>query len=277
MLLSTRQLLSLNTSHHWHAQMYGRGTVKQELLLSGADYANRNVGVRIPNIYHTPASITNASIATEIAKFSTAGTAAVINQIGDRQQMVWFMPFALDWAAPCSILQHSWITWVTRGLFVGFRRIYLGTQIDDVFLTTEMYRPQGKEYRTVPDDFSMHVAWQEELNARMPAGSEFFLELGHNGNGDIEASAYTAEGESVCRPPNAIDYPEQPSGSPDYRKPPGTGVNIWPATPERYTWSLECAEIDELQNWFAVEEQRDAFAHISHTLLVQLFYLRLPS
>jgi hypothetical protein len=100
----------------------------------------------------------------------------------------------------------------------------------------------------------------------MPAGSQYFAELGHNGNGDIEAAAYSEEGESVCRPARAIDYPEQPNGSPDYRKPPGTGVNIWPATPERYTWSLECAEIDELQNWFAVEEQRDAFAHISHTL-----------
>lgn len=220
------------------------------------------------NIYHTPATITNSSIAWEVAKFSTSGTAVVVNQIGARQQMVWFLPFALDWAPTSNILQHAWITWITRGLFVGFRRIYLGTQVDDMFLETEMYRPTGKNYRATPDDLSVHVTWQAELNAKLPSGSEFFIEIGHNGNGDIEASAYTDEGETICNPDTAIEYAEQPEGSPEFKKPPGTGTNIWPATPSQYSWSLECAQIDDLQNWFAVESQRDAFAHISHTLWV---------
>jgi hypothetical protein len=63
------------------------------------------VGVSIANIYHTPATVANASMAWEVAKFGTTGTAAVINQIGDRQQMAWFMPFALDWA-PSSNMGH---------------------------------------------------------------------------------------------------------------------------------------------------------------------------
>ncbi|KAF2853422.1 hypothetical protein T440DRAFT_305819 [Plenodomus tracheiphilus IPT5] len=234
---------------------------------SGFTTANlkTNVGISIANIFHSPATITNSSMAWEVAKFSTVGTAAVINRIGDRQQMVWFMPFALDWAASSNIIQHSWITWITRGLFVGFRRIYLNTQVDDMFLETPMYRPQGQNYRAKPDDLSLHVDWQETLNAKMPKGSEFFIEIGHNGNGDIEAATDTTDGETTCNPNIAIEYADQPDGSPEYTKPPGTGVNIWPATPAKYSWSLECAEIDELQNWFAVEEQRDAFAHISHT------------
>ncbi|KAH6853034.1 hypothetical protein BKA58DRAFT_432763 [Alternaria rosae] len=224
-----------------------------------------NVDVSIANIYHSPATIVNASMAWEVAKFSTSGTAAVINQIGTRQQMVWFLPFALDWAPSSNILQHAWITWVTRGLFVGFRRIYFSTQVDDMFLETPMYRPAGVNYRAKPDDLSLHVTWQANLNANMPAGSEFFIEIGHNGNGDIEASTDTSQGERVCSPTNAIEYADQKDGNPEFQKPPGTGTNIWPATPSQYTWSLECAEIDELQNWFADEEQRDAFAHISHT------------
>jgi hypothetical protein len=225
--------------------------------------------VSIANIYHTPAIIVNASMAWEVAKFSTVGTAAVINQIGARQQMVWFMPFALDWAPSSNILQHTWIAWVTRGLFVGFRRIYLSTQVDDMFLETPMYRPAGQNYRAKPDDLSMHVTWQAKLNAKMPAGSEFFIEIGHNGNGDIEAATDTTEGQSACSPTEAIEYPDQPDGwYLEYQKPPGTGTNIWPATPSSYAWSLDCAEIDELQNWFADEDQRDAFAHISHTLYV---------
>ncbi|KAH9880683.1 hypothetical protein IAQ61_000977 [Plenodomus lingam] len=224
-----------------------------------------NVGISTANIFHTPAAITNSSMTWEIAKFSGAGTAAVINQIGDRQQMVWFMPFALDWAASSNIIQHSWITWVTRGLFVGFRRIYLSTQVDDMFLETELYRPQGQSYRCKPEDLSFHVKWQAELNAKMPQGSEYFLEIGHNGNGDIEAAVETTAGDSACRPSSGIEYADQPDGNPEYTKPPGTGTNIWPATPTKYSWSLECAKLDALQNWFAVEQQRDAFAHLSHT------------
>ncbi|KAI4680448.1 uncharacterized protein J4E84_008096 [Alternaria hordeiaustralica] len=223
------------------------------------------VDVSIANIYHSPAKIVNASMAWEVAKFSSSGSAAVINQIGTRQQMVWFLPFALDWAPSSNVLQHAWITWVTRGLFVGFRRIYFSTQVDDMFLETPMYRPAGVNYRAKPDDLSLHVTWQANLNAKMPAGSEFFIEIGHNGNGDIEASTDTSEGERVCTPTNAIEYADQKDGDPEFQKPPGTGTNIWPSTPSQYTWSLECAEIDELQNWFADEEQRDAFAHISHT------------
>ncbi|KAF1851495.1 uncharacterized protein K460DRAFT_391756 [Cucurbitaria berberidis CBS 394.84] len=224
-----------------------------------------NVGVNIANIFHTPATITNSSIAWEVARFSTTGTAAVINQIGARQQMAWFLPFALDWAAASNILQHAWITWITRGLYVGFRRTYLNTQVDDMFLETPMYRPQGQNYRAKPDDLSLHVDWQTTLNAKMPKGSEFFIEIGHNGNGDIEASTDTTEGASICTPNTGIEYAEQKDGSPEYMKPPGTGTDIWPATPTKYSWSLECVEIDELQNWFTEEENRDAFAHVSHT------------
>lgn len=224
-----------------------------------------NVGASTASIFHTPATITNSSIAWEVARFSNTGSAAVINQIGNRQQMVWFMPFALDWAATSNILQHAWIHWVTRGLYVGFRRLYLSTQVDDMFLETELYRPQGQVYRAKPQDLSTHVDWQAKLNAKMPQGSEFFIEIGHNGNGDIETATDLTQGQSLCSPNTAIEYADQPNGSPEYTKQPGTGTNIWPSTPTKYTWSLDCAKLDELENWFAVANQRDAFAHISHT------------
>ncbi|KAH7394491.1 hypothetical protein BKA66DRAFT_601103 [Pyrenochaeta sp. MPI-SDFR-AT-0127] len=224
-----------------------------------------NVGISIANIFHTPATITDPSIAWEVAKFSTVGTAAVINRIGTRQQMVWFLPFALDWAAASNMLQHAWITWVTRGLYVGFRRIYLSTQVDDMFLETGMYRPQGQLYRTKPADLSTHVTWQAALNARMPQGSDFFIEIGHNGNGDIDTATDTTEGLTACVPNTGIEYTSTRSGNPEYTKPVGTGTDLWPATPTTYGWSLECVEIDELQNWFALASNRDAFAHVSHT------------
>ncbi|ORY15719.1 hypothetical protein BCR34DRAFT_622737 [Clohesyomyces aquaticus] len=224
-----------------------------------------NANVSIANIFHTPATITNSSIAWEVAKFGTAGSAAVINQIGARQQMVWFMPFALDWSGTSNVLQHAWIHWLTRGLYVGFRRLYFSTQVDDMFLETPMYRPQGQSYRCKPDDLTLHVDWQQTLNTKMPKGSEYFIEIGHNGNGAIELATDTTEGATACSPATGIEYPDQIDGPPDYTKPKGSGTNIWPATPTKYSWSLACNEIDELEQWFADENNRDAFAHISHT------------
>jgi hypothetical protein len=235
------------------------------LMNNATNGLGRNANISIANIFHNPAKITNSSIAWEFAKFQGSGTAAVINQIGARQQMVWFLPFALDWAASSNILQHAWINWITRGMYLGFRRTYFSTQVDDMFLETPLYRPDGQTYRCKPDDLSMHVDWQVDINSRMPKGSEYFLEIGHNGNGDIEAATDTTDGERLCNPKNGIEYPDQIDGPPDYTKPPGTGNDIWPTTPTKYQWSLDCAEIDELQNWFEDEDNRDAFAHISHT------------
>jgi hypothetical protein len=224
-----------------------------------------NANVSIANIWHTPCKITNSSIAWEVARFGNVGSAAVINQIGSRQQMAWFMPFALDWSGTSNYLQHVWIHWLTRGLYLGFRRIYFSTQVDDMFLETPLYTPKGQSYRCNSDDLYIHVDWQTTLNAKLPKGSEYFIEIGHNGNGDIEAATDTTSGARSCNPTTGIEYPDQIDGNPEYMKPAGSGTDIWPATPTSYTWSLECAEGDDLENWFAEEDNLNAFAHLSHT------------
>jgi hypothetical protein len=73
-------------------------------------------------LWHYPATITNSSIAWEIAQYAPSGsfttttTAAVINNIGGRQQMVWFQSWATDWSPTSNFLQHAYINWMTRGL-----------------------------------------------------------------------------------------------------------------------------------------------------------------
>lgn len=227
----------------------------------------RNAGVSITGIFHYPATITNSSIAWEVARFTkSASVAAIVNKANSRQQMIWFLPSALDWAPSSNFLQHAWITWVTRGIHIGFRRTYLSTQVDDMFLESTIYKPEGNKYRVRPEDLSLHVQWQAELNGRLPKGSEFFLEIGHNGNGDIAAAVDTVDGKKLCRPSVGIERLNEVAVDPEYVKPLGTGTDAWPSTPSAYTWSLECAETDDLQNWFAEETNRDAFAHVSHTL-----------
>ncbi|KAH6612971.1 hypothetical protein C7974DRAFT_322017 [Boeremia exigua] len=237
--------------------------------------ANLKEGATISTqgLWHYPAKITDSSKAIEVAQFSpggsftTATTAAVINSFGRRQQMVWFTSWATDWSPTSNFLQHAFIHWVTRGIFVGHRRLYLSTQIDDVHLGSELYQPAGTTFRIRPGDLQAHVSWTQDINSRMPSGSDYFIELAHNGNGDIEA-AINAEANAntkLCNPDSAIDYPEQIDTSLEFQKPLGTGTNIWPASPNKYSWSLACAKLDPLASWIMTPSNRDAFAHVSHT------------
>ena len=98
------------------------------------------------------------------------------------------MSWATDWSATSNYLQHAYIAWLTRGLYAGYRRVNLITQIDDMFLPTAIYYPAGNLYRVTPTDMDTIASWVPKITAKMNTGSLFFPEIGHNGNGDILVS-----------------------------------------------------------------------------------------
>ncbi|KAH7121446.1 hypothetical protein EDB81DRAFT_229376 [Dactylonectria macrodidyma] len=238
--------------------------------------ANIKADAEVPTtgLYHVPASITDSSTTKAVAKFGTAtgfsseSVAAVINNFNGREQFVWFMSWAPSWSLTSAYLEHGHIHWMTRGLFLGKRKIHLGAQIDDVQLSTEPYYPPGLgEMRINIADLQAHIDWQNQLAERLPAGSEFWLELAHNGNGDIMVATISQEDEDegICIPEEAVYY-ETPVEAPhQWVKPIGSGVDVWPEDFEEYSWELQCAALDEFADWFTVPANRDNFGHISHT------------
>lgn len=239
---------------------------------TGFETANIKTGATMStkNMFHYPAKIVDSATTWQVAKYGPSGVfttdtvAAVVNDFAGRKQMVWFGSWATEWSPTSNFLQHAYIHWMTRGLFLGARKTYLSTQVDDVHLTTTMYSPPDKNFRLRPGDLAEHVTWMKNINGRMPAGSNYFVELGHNGNGDIiEATA--DEDETTCNPADAIYYDYPPDTPQEFQKPLGTGVNNWPVTPASYSWSLACAKRDALASWFMTAANRDAFAHVSHT------------
>lgn len=231
-----------------------------------------NQAVSTKDLWHTPAVITNATAAVAFAKFEPGGpypaetVAGVINTFGARKQMVWFMSWNTAWAYGPNFLQHASIHFLTRGLFPGARKTRLGVQVDDVHLATEIYNTSPLEtFRIAPSDLAAHVSWQAALNSRLPAGSSFFLELAHNGAGDLEsAGAVAAPG--VCVPETYVMGPVYPATTPiEFKKPLGTGSDYWNPSYTAYSWSATCAKLDPLANWFTTPANRNAFAHVSHT------------
>lgn len=58
--------------------------------------------------------------------------------------------------------------------------------VDDMFLDADIYYPTNTSFTITPADLAEHIPWMKDVNSRMPAGSDWFIEVGHNGNGNIE-------------------------------------------------------------------------------------------
>lgn len=230
-----------------------------------------NAELETAGLYHYPSTISNTTTTTAIAEFGSASdgsftsntTAAVINNFeSGRQQMVFFIDFSPNWSVTSSFLQHAYITWLTRGVYAGYRRVHLNTQIDDMFLETDLYSPNGTTYRVTPDDLTGIVSWLPSVRAIMPAGSNWSVEIGFNGNGNIEQAENSDRGQQVCSP-DSIEYGDQPDTALEFKKPIGTGTDLWPATPTTYNYSLDCLNLDPLKTWFDTNVHN--FNTISHT------------
>ncbi|KAI8664211.1 hypothetical protein NCS55_00929200 [Fusarium keratoplasticum] len=231
-----------------------------------------NAGLSTKGIWHYPATITDSNT-KQIAKFGPGGdyaedtVAGVINTFEGREQFVWFIGWAADWSQTTNFLQHAHIHWITRGVFLGKRKVHLSTQVDDVQLATGLYLPAGEEFKIRTDDLEGHVTWQTSLNARLPAGSDYWLEMAHNGNGDIIAAVEQPTGDDFCVPDYAVDYDYPPDTPLEWTKPPGTGEDKWSDefVYGEYPWSETCAKLDEFASWFLNSDNLNAFAHLSHT------------
>jgi hypothetical protein len=103
-----------------------------------------------------------------------------------------------------------------------------------------------------------------DLNKRLPAGSNFKLELAHNGNGDIYAA--TSEANTACTPDYHVQPADEPGTALEFQKPLGTGVDRWPAEfNASYPWTVQCAQRDDFAKWFMTPSNADNFFHLSHT------------
>lgn len=248
-----------------------------EQLISFSNTANfTQAGLKVgatmstSGLYHYPATVSDSSTTVEIAQFaansdfSSVSTAAVINNFAGREQMAFFISWATDWSPTSNFLQHAWITWMTRGLFAGYRRTYLNTQIDDMMLNTDIYSPNGTSFRVRAADMTNVKSWITTINAKMNSGSSYWPEVGFNGNGNIEAAEDTTTGATACGN-GAIEYDEIPDTALEFQKPLGSGSDFWPTTPTAYDWTTTCLNLDSLKVWWATTANRDAFGVISHT------------
>ncbi|KAF3929959.1 hypothetical protein AA313_de0205982 [Arthrobotrys entomopaga] len=236
------------------------------------------VPLDLTGLYHIPSKISdmNTTQTTEFLQFSpnaaypTTTTGGVINTYADgRSQMAFFISFG-TWSPTSAYLNHIWIHWGTHGLYDGYRRAHLSTQIDDVLLSTSLYSPSGSTFRTTVADLTKHSDWVTDINSRLTKtnpGSQYVLELGLNGNGNLLQANVADPKDKTCLV-DPIWYAKDPDETPlEFQKTLGTGTDCWPTTPTSFSvWPLACYKLDPLAVYlWATAKTSKSFFFVSHT------------
>jgi hypothetical protein len=87
------------------------------------------------------------------------------------------------------LLGYGVVNWVSKGFFLGQRKIYLNAQPDDVLIADDMWDPlrlsdqTGLEYRMTGNDYTKLIAWQNTLRASSTNTAQIRLEMPFNGVG----------------------------------------------------------------------------------------------
>ena len=89
-------------------------------------------------------------------------------------------------------LSYGAVNWVTKGLFLGDRHIYIDPQPDDLFIADDIWPPStpcgtvpdttGVEYRITGADLTQVLTWQAAKRAQATT-AQFMLEIPYNGEG----------------------------------------------------------------------------------------------
>lgn len=87
------------------------------------------------------------------------------------------------WVKHTYALGYDVLNWATRGLLLGERRAWVGVQIDDFYLSTDLYG--GGTYRMSAADLRGSAAWQDERR-REPLTRKLMLDYVFNGVGSTK-------------------------------------------------------------------------------------------
>jgi hypothetical protein len=208
---------------------------------------------------HYEPTIADPSSLEEFLKFNTTANAcagAIYKKDGINSMYV-FVPFVDSIIA--FYISHFWINWTSYGIVNGFRRLYLGVQVDDYFadnVVNELLQ-EDRSFRTSVDDMKGIAEWQNTLADRMPKGSFYRTELAMNSIPILVAAEHkqyeirnwnlTAQEDAYIKPLNEI------------------GDQRWSGN-EDTDWDPEALRKDPLYEYFAKNsETQDDFFWLTHT------------
>ncbi len=152
---------------------------------------NLSTALPMPDLTRRGARIDDArSVALAYFDAGTAVAAVLCTPEPRRQVLALFFDHA-TWSVASLVVHNVWLQFLTRGVYLGARRLYISPHVDDVLLASDLWQPAlrrmingGPTARFTPEDYTRLIAWQQRMNLQvLPAGSNLTLELWLNGAG----------------------------------------------------------------------------------------------
>lgn len=183
-----------------------------------------NMRVDLVGSYVTPANLDNAPEFTATgflyadADLSSLpnGVASAIHVVPNTNVETWhffFIPTPY-YAGQVAALQLG-VNWVTKGVYLGKRRVYLSMQIDDLFLATGEWEIQyaGNDDQSIRDqvrcsaaDMQLLADYSKEVTKELPEGSLIKYEWAFNGEGVVENGGYNTDPLAAQARTNVDDF-----------------------------------------------------------------------
>jgi peptidoglycan/xylan/chitin deacetylase (PgdA/CDA1 family) len=117
-------------------------------------------------VYQAP-----ATTATPLLSDASGNAIVSINNYPDGRQNLAVTADGNPYLLHSVALGYGIVNWVTKGLYVGERRVYMSPQPDDLLLDNDMWDPAansdqtGKTYRITDADYKKYREWQNKRNS----------------------------------------------------------------------------------------------------------------
>ncbi len=119
--------------------------------------------------------------------YNNVSLAASVSTFPDGREELHFYFTQSKYTRASLITSAAWVSWVTKGLYQGKRRAYLNTQVNDVFMSTDLWDvnlnkvvPGKNAYRITAADLTYLNQWQKVGLRKETSNSEFKVELAFN-------------------------------------------------------------------------------------------------
>ncbi len=151
-------------------------------------YLNQSNPVTFRNAWVYLGRVVSPTVTTPLLVTSDGYAIASITQYPDGRQNLTVTAANNPYLVHSLTLSYGLINWVTKGMFLGERRVNMDVQVDDLLIDDDVWDTRaltdttGLTYRISGTDFQKLVTWQTNLQKQKNTPS-FMLDLAFNGEG----------------------------------------------------------------------------------------------
>ena len=152
-------------------------------------YLNPNISLPIANAWVYESTITDPATTTALLTSSTGYPIISVHTSTDGRETMAVTAANAYYLRHSQVLGYGIVNWVTKGLFLGKKRISITPQEDDLFIDNDQWDVKtrtdttGAIYRNTSTDWQAIVNWQAQTRASSPLFSAVRLEFPFNGEG----------------------------------------------------------------------------------------------